>query len=490
MKKVNLIISFSFIIAILFGGCSKWLVIDEPRDAIAQVKMFATEKQAENALMGLYNYLIHGTSGNNISSSIFSGGLTTLAGARSSYEIVQSDLGSSGMPVLWQLNKENADQMWTSAYRAIFLANATIEGILKSESTELRDSVKRQFIAEAKFWRAFSHLSLLQFFGDVPLVLTTDFNQTRTYRRTPQDQVYNQILIDLQEAERNLPRVFAAGSGQRVRVNAWASLALQARAYLYRKDYPNALLKANQVIQASELFNLEDLSNVFKANNSEAILQLLPTNNYSDLLNATPEGIVLLPNPINTGGAYYRLSDNLLASFQPDDQRKNIWVGHTDRTASQLPSPTPVYYPFKYKQGRHNGALGAPSPEYYMVLRLAEMYLIRAEAALIDPSGDIAAARTDLNRIRDRAGLDDLPLTLDRQGLIASLWQERQVEFFVEWGHYWIDICRSGRAKALLAQYPVNSPWLGDWQLLYPIPEEEIRNNKNLIQNEGYDQVR
>lgn len=490
MRKVNLITVVGLIVTTSLYSCTKWLVIDEPKDAIAQVKMFATEKQAENALMGIYNYLIHGTSGSSIASNVFSGGLSTIAGSSSSYELIPSDVGSGGMPVLWQLNKEKSAALWTSAYQAIFLANATIEGISKSQSNELRDSVKRQFIAEAKFWRAFSHLYLIQFFGDVPLVLTSDFNQTRTYRRTPQDQVYHQILIDLQEAEHDLPRTFAAGSGQRVRVNAWAATALLARVYLYIRDYTTAISKATEVITATHLFNMPKLSDSFLANSHEAILQLLPTNMYSDLLNATPEGYTFLPSPLNTGNIYYRLSDHLLEAFELGDQRQEQWIGLTDRTASQLPSPTSVHFPFKYKQGIYNGALGAPSPEYYTVLRLAEMYLIRAEAALIDPSGDISAARSDLNKIRSRAGLTDLPLTLDRQELIASLWQERQVEFFVEWGHYWIDICRNGSARHILSNVSVNTPWLGDWQLLYPIPEDEIKNNKNIIQNEGYDQVR
>lgn len=490
MKNVKLLIFFSTLLVFLVSSCAKWLVIDEPKDSVAQVKMFASEKQAENALAGLYNYLIHGHSGTTITSNVFSAGLVTIAGANSSYELIPTFLSVNGMPTLWKLNKENASALWESAYQAIYLANATIEGIQKSESVELRDSVKRQYIAEAKFWRAFSHLYLLQFFGDIPLVLTSDFNDTRKYGRTKIDQVYRHILNDLEDAEIDLPRTFSAGSGQRVRVNAWAAIALQARVYLYLKDYKNATSKATEVIGETQLFTLTGLSDVFLANSTEAILQLLPTNMYSDLLNATPEGYTFLPSPINTGNTHYRLSDDLLAVFEPNDQRMIAWIGTTDRTSAQLSAPTPVHFPYKYKQGVHNGLIGAPSPEYYMVLRLAEMYIIRAEASLGDPSGDLFLARTDLNKIRSRAGLADLPIDLDREGLIDALWLERRTEFFAEWGHYWIDIRRSGQASTIISQQSVNYPWLGDWQLLYPIPENEIHNNKNLIQNEGYDQVR
>jgi starch-binding outer membrane protein, SusD/RagB family len=122
-----------------------------------------------------------------------------------------------------------------------------------------------------------------------------------------------------------------------------------------------------------------------------------------------------------------------------------------------------------------------------MVMRLAEVYLIRAEASLLLSEGNKGAALNDLNALRARAGLDDLPNTLSAAQVTDAIANERRFELFAEWGHRWLDLKRTGKAKAVLSQIPTKQPWAGDYQLLYPIPATEIINNKNIIQNTGYD---
>ncbi len=121
-----------------------------------------------------------------------------------------------------------------------------------------------------------------------------------------------------------------------------------------------------------------------------------------------------------------------------------------------------------------------------MVLRLAEMFLIRAEAIARGNQGNLSTAIDDLNAIRHRAGLEYLPNTLNKEQVIAAVEQERQVELFAEWGHRWLDLKRTNRASVVLKTIPVKQPWEGDYQLLYPIPVEEIRDDYFLTQNPGY----
>ncbi len=96
-------------------------------------------------------------------------------------------------------------KIWSSAYTGIYNANGVIEGIAASTSSSLTAGVRKKYTAEAKFIRAFCYFYLVNFFGDLPLVLTVDFNETRYYSRTPVAEVYKQIIKDLKEAQADLP---------------------------------------------------------------------------------------------------------------------------------------------------------------------------------------------------------------------------------------------------------------------------------------------
>jgi hypothetical protein len=138
---------------------------------------------------------------------------------------------------------------------------------------------------------------------------------------------------------------------------------------------------------------------------------------------------------------------------------------------------TTYYFPYKYKI--RTGY--TPLNEYYTVLRLAEQYLIRAEARVY--INDFAGAKADINTIRTRAGLSNTSAS-DKASLLLAIEQERRIELFVEWGHRWLDLKRTGRASAILA--PLKG---ADWQstdILWPIPQSQINTNPSLIQNPGY----
>ena len=123
-----------------------------------------------------------------------------------------------------------------------------------------------------------------------------------------------------------------------------------------------------------------------------------------------------------------------------------------------------------------------------MVLRLAEQYLIRAEANA--HSGDLASAIKDLNIIRQRAGLGTLPSSLTQAQVIAAVAQERRIELFAEWGHRWFDLKRTGQVDAVMSEItPQKVGAITGWksyQQLYPIPQSERQLNPNLTQNPGY----
>jgi hypothetical protein len=125
------------------------------------------------------------------------------------------------------------------------------------------------------------------------------------------------------------------------------------------------------------------------------------------------------------------------------------------------------------------------------VFRLAEQYLIRAEAkAQLGNITGVNSAASDLDTIRSRAGLSVTTATT-REEMLKAIEKERVCEFFTEWGHRWLDLKRSEsfitagntRADDLLKVLKVN------WQstdMLYPIPQEEMRQNPASTQNPGY----
>lgn len=464
---------------LLLHGCKKLVEIDPPVDTITTKEIFTSNKQAEWAISALYSKMINGTSHlfiRDAAENNFASGLATILGGVSSDELVPSP-DFTGRPYhyfntnsLTLTTGDKAATLWETCYRTIFDANAVIEGIAESTSPGLTDSVRKQLTGEALAIRAFTYFYLVNYFGELPLVLTIDFNQTVRIARSPAAKVYEQIIADLKLAKTLLADQQIGLNNERVRVSKWFAEALLARASLFSGDYQQAVTSATNVINERSRFELEPaLSNVFLAQSREAIFQLKQTSESPDLNNATPEGYKF--NPINNG-VMFRLRDEWVNTFDAMDDRKAAWVGTVNNT----------FYPYKYKVG----SAGGGQPEYYMVMRLAELYLIRAEALMLTSPDNTGAAIADLNELRGRANATLLLNTLTAQQVTDAIAAERQFELFAEWGHRWFDLKRTGKASQVLSAMTYKQPWLGDYQLLYPIPVSEIRNNNNLSQNPLY----
>jgi hypothetical protein len=477
MKKIiNYIkIPIGIILIIVVGGCKKLTQVPEPVNTVTTSEAFSSDASATSVIAGIYSNLL-GTG--SVANPVFGNGLTTIDAGLSADEL--QPFRNSGL--LYSRNALNSsdgdllNNFWSKPYFDIYVANSAIETL--PNSTAVSGPVKKQLLGEAEFFRAFSNFYLINLFGDVPLATTTAYNITDTLHRSPSLKIYQQIIADLTDAQSKLAEDYSFSGGERVRVNKYGATALLARTYLYlgnltnnKTYYVQAAAQADSVINNTGLYSLvSDLNEVFLANSNEAILQLKIT--YPPF--ATAEGTTF--NTINsTAEPAYYLTNQLLASFESNDQRLKSWVNMTHYAGSDY------YYPYKYKVK----VATDNATEYYMVLRLAEQYLIRAEARaqqneLTGPNGAIA----DLNAIRDRAGLPNLPQTLDQSDILAAVAQERKIELFAEWGHRWFDLKRTGQAQTVLSgdkgfAVPAN-------QLLYPIPASELINDANLVQNPGY----
>jgi hypothetical protein len=280
--------------------------------------------------------------------------------------------------------------------------------------------------------------------------------------------------MDLKDAIALLSSDYSAGLGQRIVPNKWAAIALLARIYLYEKNWQNAETESSIIINNTSLFNLEkDPNNVFLANSNEAIWQLQQSN-AAFFFTSTPEGSQIIPLDSLTQPFVY-LTNTMLNSFEQNDLRRKDWIDSTNYFN------TIYYFPYKYKDGYAQAKANGSYKEYYMVLRLAEQYLIRSEArAQLNKLSD---AISDLNNIRSRA---QLPLlgALNQLDLLAAINHERQVELFCEWGNRWFDLKRSQQATSILSANKGIS--VTNNSLLYPIPIYELITDPNMSQNPGY----
>ncbi|MEJ0103732.1 MAG: RagB/SusD family nutrient uptake outer membrane protein [Bacteroidota bacterium] len=442
-------------------SCKKFIEVIPPKTELIGTTVFSSDASAKAAIDGIYS--------NMMSSFGFASGslqsLTALTGLASD-ELINfypdPTIIEFYQNALDKANSYNQAYLWSEPYKYIYSANAIIEGL--SNNPDITTSTIQQLTGEAKFIRSFCNFYLVSLFGDIPLNLTTDYRITSTAKRSPQSQVYQQIISDLKDAQTLLLNDYSFSKGERVRPNKWVATALLARVLLYTEDWPNAEIEATAVINNTADYSLEsDLNKVFLANSMEAIWQLMPNQPGFN----TNEGryFILTGSPTNV-----TLSNQVINAFEPGDTRKANWIG------SFIDGTGTYYFPYKYKVQSGSGLT-----EYSMVLRLAEQYLIRAEARAWQ--NDISGAQDDLNAIRTRAGLSNTSANT-RETLLDAIISERQVELFTEWGHRWLDLKRTNNADAILG--PIKSP---DWQstdTLFPIPLQEIQNNVHIVQNEGY----
>lgn len=355
--------------------------------------------------------------------------------------------------------------IWTPAYNYIYQANAIIEGL--SSSKNISPATINQLMGEALFIRAFNYFYLVNIFGGVPLVLETDYRKNAQLARSSVSEVYSQIIADLKEAQDLLlPEYPSVTKG---RINLHTANALLSRVFLYNEMWEEAEEEATKVIE-SGMYSLPTLNNVFLSNSSEAIWQLIPvpvtanTNIAGIFVPATANAIP--PHPI---------TPHLLDSFEEDDLRKTAWLGQ------QIVSGNTYYYPLKYKVRTGNNV---PVTEYNIMIRLGELYLIRAEARIKQEK--LTLALQDIDKIRERAGLplvQDIAPAADQSQLQEIIMQERRIEFMCEWGHRWFDLKRTGTIDQVLSE--IKAGWVAT-AALYPIPAAQLMTNYLLTQNPGY----
>jgi hypothetical protein len=470
--SILVLISFWFL-----SGCKKLVEVPAPVTSLSSANVYSTDATAIAALTGIYSSISNtGTYGAQLP------GMSGLAGLSADELTLYSGANNPGLNLYYEnalTNNNPGLDFWPNIYSIIYMANAAITGLTGNVS--LTPAVQQQLLGEADFDRAFCYFYLVNLYGDVPLVLTTNYTTNATLARTPAAQVWQQIILDLHEAQmllspNFLDQTLLNHTQERLRPTKWAATALLARVYLYNANWTGADSAASAVISNS-LFQLNGLGSVFLTTSTEAIWQLQPvTNNGFDTQDAM--AFIIPSTGPNSNNTVAYLNDSMINTFEPNDQRRTQWVD------SVIVGGITYYYPYKYK----SDSFGAPITEYEMVLRLGEQYLIQAEAEAYNPIGT-GAAIADLNIIRSRAGLPNYAGATDQTSVLNAIYHERRVELFTEWGHRWFDLKRTNTINTVMgtdgACVAKGGSWNSNWQW-YPIPLTELQADPNLVQNNGY----
>jgi len=393
-------------------------------------------------------------------------------------------------------NTDRIQVAWRQIYSGINRANVAIDNIPKVQGTE---ALKTRLINESKFIRALLYFHAVRLWGGIPLVLheptSLDFNDLKVSRSTV-DEIYTQIIKDLKDAEA-LPATYTTNNVGRA--TSGAAKAILAKVYLTRKDWPNAILKAKEVINGGYGYGL--------------------FTNFADIFNKTTKNgkehifsVQFEPNQVGSGmsgSTFMRTTFVGLVPVEPADVvadvslfYDNYTTGDTRRDATyakQLLNPaTGLLYTFPkpiFRKYLDVTMLSFPVNVSinFPIIRYADILLTLAEAANEQESTPTAEAYEAINKVRRRAfgkPIDTPDATVDLAGLTKAQFKEaifvERTKEFVQEGQRWFDLVRWGRLVSEVKKVPGKSA-VSERNNLYPIPQSERdQNPAGLPQNPGY----
>src|SRR5690606_9509366 len=233
-------------------------------------------------------------------------------------------------------------ELWSSAYNIIYMTNSIVEGV--TNSTILSEETRNRVEGQARFIRAFTYFYLVNLYGKVPLILTTDYGKNALATRDPEVKVFEQVSTDLDLAMSLLEDAKEYKDLERTNVTYFVAMALRARIYLYEQNWMKAEELSSKVIDQTSIYQIVgDLDQVFLKNSREAIWQISPVPVGSRQTTYTREGYFFR----GFRSAPVKLSDDFIESLDPQDKRLLQWVSFYQTNE--------IYLPRKYKDSNSQG---------------------------------------------------------------------------------------------------------------------------------------
>ncbi|MBA0884563.1 RagB/SusD family nutrient uptake outer membrane protein [Flavobacterium undicola] len=490
MKKIILTLILS---AGLFVSCTELEVA--PTSFVTKENFFITQDDAIASVTSVYASL----SLDPGEQSLFGRNLYFLTDMASDYAAAGVSATNPQVRALSSLTHDaTSDRVqvaWRQIYAGINRANVAIDNIPKTAAT---DVIKTRLINEAKFIRALLYFQAVRLWGGVPIVLhepTSIQVESLKSNRATVDQVYTQIISDLTDAEA-LPSTY---TGTNVgRATSGAAKAILAKVYLTKKDWPNAILKAKEVINGGfgyALFeNFADIFDKTKKNGKEHIFSVQFEPNQAG------NG--------SSGNVFQGTSFTGFTATEPADIISDVALfydiyatGDTRRDASyvkQLVNPaTGALYTFPkplFKKYLDLNNLATPSNVAinFPIIRYADILLSLAEA-INEKDGATLEAHELVNQVRRRAFAKPIQtpnVTVDLVGLTTvqlreAIREERKKEFVQE-GQRWFDLVRWGTLVTEVKKVTAKNS-VSERNNLYPIPQSERNIDPiGLPQNPNY----
>ena len=452
-------IRYSLLLFLLSAGACQEVLEPRPVDLLVDELVLNEVADVQPVRLGMYNAL-RGTAAPTIIAGDFTADYVQFNGTFNDYRELSTK----------QITAANGavDELWETLYRTIYVANFMLENLPKVAGVP--ETTRKQVLAEARFLRGYANFIGVNTYGDIPQVTTTDQTANRSVGRTAKATVLTSVLADYEAALVDLPTV-AAGSTNittnATYLNKTSCQAALARYYLYQKNWVKAEDMATAVI-GSGVYRLEP--------------------NYVDLVTRDFTGESILEVGYNLsddpGTSTYGLNNILSGRREviPSNQLVVLLTSAEAGTRQQA-----IGFNAQNLRGSDNGwtvrKYGTASEDNnnIVLFRLAEMYLIRAEARV--QQGKLAPAVADLNVLRTRAKVGAIAVAAQAD-LLLTIERERAYELAFE-GHRWYDLVRTGRAQAVMSAFSTN--WNSRYEL-WPIPQGEIQQNPTLRgqQNPGY----
>lgn len=505
MKRIYFKYIAGFLAAVLLvTACSKsFLDVQLVGDTSLESNYYKTPAQVFAGLVSVYDPL--GTEAGGIDNTY----ANRIGPLNAASDDCYAGGGSSTDMDTWQAwNKYTLDAakgpqgaFWSRNFTGIYRANLLLSKL--DNVPGLAASDKARYTAEVKYLRAYYYFWLVRLFKNIPFftapIATADiFNQTQV----KPEVVYTQIEKDLNEAMPGLPPTVPK-STEGGRVTRGAAKTLLGKVILYQNNNSRMLEAASLFEDVNKAGNdygyslLKNYGDIFRPDNkfnSESIFEIVHTTVGNGSWNSWPgfEGNVAVQmfgarsysGPVYLNGWGFNPITPDLVSAMKGDPRYPYTIANIDslkqaKAATYDPSYQNTgyfiqkYAPLQQFKSTGNGNYELNFPNDEMEMRLADTYLMEAEA-LVRGGGDATKAAAYLNAVRARVGLGPVAATLD------NIYNERRLELATE-GHRWFDLVRTGRAAAVLA----SKGFVAGKHEILPIPLTELNNTK-LVQNPGY----
>ncbi len=490
------------LIGVLISSCSDVLE-KEPIALISEFSAYVTAADAEKAVTAAYQPL----NGNNWCCGNYGNGYmhwvlanvasddTEKGGESGSDQLYAQQIALFNIPT----NNRAMSDAWNNQYVGIHRANLILDKVV---DIEMDEGLKSRYLAEAKFLRAWYYFNLVKTFGAVPLVLEADL-ESYDLPRSSKDQIYSQIIMDLEEAIQVLPEADEYDDVDRGRATKGAALSYLAKVYLYMDNFTQAESTFETVINSGQYSLDPDYLGMFLRdgeNSTEHIFQVQFLNDG---------GSVSAQNLLNTvfgsrarnGWGFNLPTQDFVDAFEPGDPRLDHTVYKNgdimpDGEIADVGNSTTGYLTKKFyvpDYERVSGGIRAGRDDIYM--RLGKVLLWYAEAA--NENGNTTGALDALEQVRARARdgnaaiLPEITET-NKDALRKIIWHEQRVEFGQEYERFF-ELVRQKRAGTVMRDYAAKyntakgAGFRDGINEIYPIPQSEVDVSGGVItQNPGY----